>query len=275
MSEPPREEPRHSQLAEPDQPAAPHQPDDGFLEPDPDEPPPVELWRAVGDVTPWGTVLLALSWALCAIVVGAASALPDSSALIARGASITGAAPWESLWRALTSTFLHSGVSHLFFNAATLLVLGQAVERVFSRWGFWITAAWGGAIASLASLLWRANRADDSVSLSVGGSGIVFAMGGALLTGAFRLRHRLAPTRARALAASVLFLALPGFASGFERPTTDNAAHAAGLLAGIALGMVLPLGTRLGGAPAGVTARAAGAVAVLALASAFARVLLG
>jgi len=273
VSESPPREPR-------DEPVARLQPDagfdDAFLAPDPDEPPPVELWRAVGDVTPWGTVVLALSWAASAIAVGAAGGAAGSSALVSHGASITGVGGFESVWRALTSTYLHSGVSHLFSNALTLLVLGQAVERVFARWGLWIAAAWGGLFASLASLAWRAGRVEDGgMSLSVGGSGVVFALGGALLTGAYRLRHRLAPTRARALAASVLFLALPGFASGFERPTTDNAAHAAGLLAGLVLGARLPLGTRLGGAPAGPLTRLAGGLAVLALAAAFARVLRG
>ncbi len=258
------------------EPGPPLPSEEAFPEADPDEPPPVELWRAVGDVTPWGTVVLALSWAMSAVAVGLSPGAPDSSALVAHGASVTGAGAWSSLWRALTSTFLHSGVSHLCFNAVTLLVLGQAVERVFTRWGLWIAAAWGGTAASLASLAWRAARVDaGGVSLSVGGSGVAFAMGGALLTGAFRLRDRLAPTRARALAASVLFLALPGFASGFERPSTDNTAHAAGLAAGLALGAVLPLSERLGGMPAGGLTRVAGALAGIALAAAFARVLLG
>lgn len=242
---------------------------------DPDEPPPIELWSTVGDVTPWGTVVLLLGWAVSAVRVAAAASASLSNALIAHGASITTATGADAAMRLLSSTFLHSGVSHLFFNAVTLLVLGQAVERVFSRWGFWIVAGWGGALASLASLAWRSERDTALVSLSVGGSGLVFAMGGALLTGAYRLRHRLAPTRARALAASVLFLALPGFASGFERPTTDNAAHAAGLVAGVLLGAVLPLSTRLAGSPAGALARSAGLVAAAALALAFVRVLLG
>ncbi len=248
---------------------------EGYIPADPNEPAPVELWRAVGDVTPWSTVLLLLSWALSAIRVGNAGGPPAASALIAHGASITTATGVEALWRALASTFLHSGVSHLFFNAVTLLVLGQAVERVFSRWGFWIVAAWGGAAASVASLAWRLSRDFDGVSLSVGGSGIVFAMGGALLPAAFRLRDRLAPTRARALAASVLFLALPGFASGFERPTTDNAAHAAGLAAGLILGSLLPISTRLGGGRAGVLAQASGALGATAMVLAFMRLMFG
>ena len=247
---------------------------EGYIPADPAEPPPVELWRAVGEVTPWGTALLLLSWGVSAIRVSAGGDT-GSGALIAHGASITSASGWDAAWRMLGSTFLHSGVSHLFFNAVTLLVLGQAVERVFSRWGFWIVAAWGGGAASLASYAWRTARAPDVSSLSVGGSGLVFAMGGALLLGAFRLRDRLAPTRARALAASVLFLALPGFASGFERPSTDNTAHAAGLAAGLLLGALLPLSTRLGGRRANLFTASAGSLAVAGLVYAFVRVMQG
>ncbi len=247
----------------------------GYIPPDPNEPPPLELSSAVGDVVPWGTVLLLLTWGLAAIAVGASGGPSDSAVLIGRGASVTQHNALDAAWRLLGSTFLHSGPSHLFFNAVTLLVLGQAVERIFSRWGFWILVGWGGAFASLASLLWRMQRHPETTGLSIGGSGVVFALGGALLFGAFRLRDRLAPTRARALAAAVLFLALPGFAQGFQRHGTDNMAHVAGLAVGLALGGTMPLSTRLGGQPAGASTRVLGAAAMVSLAAVFVRVLRG
>ena len=39
------------------------EPELGELPPDPDERPPVELWSSVGDIPPWGTMLLVLAWA--------------------------------------------------------------------------------------------------------------------------------------------------------------------------------------------------------------------
>lgn len=247
----------------------------GYIPADPDEPAPVELSTSVGDVVPWGTMLLLLSWGVVSLLMAATRGLGDSAALIAHGANVPSREPLDAAWRLLASTFLHSGASHLLFNALTLLVLGQAVERVFSRWGFWIVVAYGGAAASIASLFWRWSRHPDGPGLSIGGSGVVFALGGALLSGAFRLRDRLAPTRARALAAAVLFLALPGFAEGFQKHGTDNMAHAAGLASGVVLGLGLPLTTRLGGQPANPLVRLGGAFAVAALAIAFARVLRG
>ena len=235
-----------------------------FVPPDPEEPPPVELWRAVGDLQPWGTLLVLFPCAAMFLLLAARRALGDDDALLAWGASATGLTPLDAAWRLLASTFLHAGPGHLFFNASTLIIFGPAVERVFTRWAFWIVYASGGALASVASLAWRGAHAAVP-SYSVGASGAIFALGGALIVGAFRLRHRLAVGRARSLAAAVLYLAGTGFAAGFTHHGTDNIAHAAGLATGGLLAGVLGLNSRLGGSGAGTVTRGLGVLAVLAL----------
>ncbi|MGH7730964.1 MAG: rhomboid family intramembrane serine protease [Candidatus Eiseniibacteriota bacterium] len=239
--------------------------DPDFIPPDPDEAPPVELWSAVGDVPPWGTALLLLSWALVFAALAFRREFGDTHALVAWGASATGLGAREVAWRMLASTFVHAGMAHVFFNAASMAIFGPAVERFFTRSGFWLIYAAGGAIASLASLGWRAARHPGALSVSVGGSGAIFALGGALLVCAYRVRHRLAVGRARAMGGALLFLVGQGFAAGFTRHATDNAAHAAGLVAGVALGAVIPLSPRLGGPAPGWTMRVLGTAAVLAL----------
>ena len=247
----------------------------GFVAPDPDEPPPVELWRAVGDISPWGTVLLLLSWGVVFAMLAARHQIDDSAAYLARGASLTQRDALDASWRLLASTFLHGSPGHLFFNALAMLVFGPVVERIFTRWGFWIVFAYGGAIASLGSLLWRLDRHGAGPHLSIGASGAIFALGGAVLAGAFRLRHRLAPGRARALAAGIMFFALPALAAGFQRLGTDNAAHAAGLLAGVGFGSLLPLSIRLGGRRANWLVSLLGVIAAIALGLTLLRVLRG
>ena len=242
------------------------EPEPGQLPPDPDERPPVQLWNSVGDIPPWGTLLLVLSWAAVFATLALRGQVGDTDPLVAWGGSATGLTLRETAWRLLASTFLHAGAAHVFFNAATMLVVGPAVERVFARGGFWVVYALGGAMASLASLLWRASHTMGGLSVSVGASGAIFALGGALLVGAFRLCHRLAPGRARALAGSLLFLLGQGFAAGFTRHATDNAAHAAGLVAGGVLGTLIPISPRLGGPASGAAMRVLGSVAGLALA---------
>lgn len=251
------------------------EPDLGFVPPDPNEPPPVELWSAVGDVPPFATVLLLLMWGAAFALMAYRGDLADHAALIAWGANLSTARGADSAWRLLASTFLHAGAAHIFFNATTMLIFGPAVERVFTRAGFALVYVAGGALASEASLLWRAWRTPGIESLSVGASGAIFALGGALLAAAFRLRHRLAPGRARALAGATLFLLVQGLVSGFTRNGTDNAAHSAGLASGIALGLLAPLSPRLGGRGLGVIPRALGALAALTMLVAYALAIRG
>jgi rhomboid protease GluP len=247
----------------------------GLLPPDPDEPPPVELWSAVGDVPPWGTGLLVLAWVAIFALIAWRHETGDAAAYLLWGASATGLGPLESAWRLLASTFVHAGAAHVFFNVTSMLIFGPTVERIFTRWAFWIVFALGGAAASLGSLAWRASQHGPGLDLSVGASGAIFALGGALLAGAFRLRHRLAPGRARALGAALLFLLGQGLVAGFTRLGTDNLAHAAGLVAGAVIGALVPLSERLGGAQPALAVRALGAASALALALSLALALRG
>ena len=238
----------------------------GYVPPDPDEAPPVDLWSAVGDIAPWTTGLMLMTWASLFAVLAFRREIGDSQALIAWGASATGLDPLETAWRLLASTFLHAGPAHVFFNALSMVILGPAVERIFTRWGFCLAYVTGGVGASLASLAWRAWHHGSGASLSVGASGAVFALGGALLVSAYRVRHRLAPGRARALGAALLFLVGQGLVAGFTRNGTDNVAHAAGVIAGVILGAAIPMSPRLGGSPPGLVMRSLGTLAALALA---------
>lgn len=247
----------------------------GFVPPDADEPPPVELWSAVGDVRPWGTMALILTWAATFLLNAARGEMGDASAYLAWGANATHLAPPDAAWRLLAATFLHAGFAHLFFNSTSMLIFGPATERIFSRWAFWLVFATGGVASALASLAWRAARHGAGPSLSVGASGAIFALGGALLVGAIRLRHRLAPGRARALGAALLFLLVQGLVAGLTRHGTDNIAHAAGLASGVVLGAGLRISPRLGGSPAGLATRAFGTLAVGALAASLALALRG
>jgi membrane associated rhomboid family serine protease len=240
--------------------------DPGYVPPDPNEPPAVELWSAVGDVTPWGTALLLLAWAAVFATLAFRREIGDADALFAWGATAPGLGPGDTAWRLLASTFVHAGAAHVFFNATSMLIYGPATERIFTRSGFWLVYAAGGALASLASLLWRAERAGPGTSLSVGASGAIFALGGALLVSAFRVRRRLAPGRARAMGGALLFLIGQGLAAGLTRHATDNAAHVAGLASGALLGWAIPVSPRLGGPHPGWAVRALGSIAAIALA---------
>jgi len=233
---------------------------------DADEPPSVDLWSVVGDIQPWATVLLVLAWGLLFMVLAIRHEIGESSALLDWGASATGLGPFDSAWRLLASTFVHAGGAHALSNAISMLILGPAVERIFTRSGFLVLFVTGGCGASLASLAWRAWLHGSERTLSVGASGAIFALGGALLVSAYRLRHRLPPTRARALAGALAILVSQGLVAGVTRNGTDNIAHAAGLAIGVVLAVWIPMSPRLDDNPPGHVMRALGTLAALALA---------
>src|SRR5260370_39498452 len=124
--------------------------------------------------------------------------------MAARGGNMGPHGALDAAWRALASTFLHESPAHVFFNAVTLYVLGQATERIFARGGFALLAALGGASASFGSLWGRLHHAGgDHAGMSIGGSGLGFALGRALLAAADRMRPAPAVGRPRPLAAGV------------------------------------------------------------------------
>jgi len=232
---------------------------------EPEEPAPPDLWQTVGGARPWGTVLLLFAWCLVFAVMGLRGDLGDSAAYRAWGSNLSTARGWADAWRLLAYTFLHAGTAHLFFNGLAMVILGPAVERVFTRSHFWVIFACGGAVSALASQAWHRAAMPGVTASSIGASGAIFALGGAMLAAAWRLRRRLPPSRARALAGALLPMLLQGLVAGFQKTGTDNAAHLGGLLAGMGLGLLLGLDPRLQDRPLPRWTRAAGVAAALAL----------
>ena len=236
--------------------------DAGYVPPDPDEALPVELGR-VGDVLPWSTMIVLLVWGLIFLWFAVRAQMELNAAFVAWGANVGGRPPLETAWRFLASTFLHAGALHVGLNAVNLLLFGSSVEAVFSGGSFWIVYVLGGAAASMGSAAWHVWRDPAADHLSVGGSGAIFAVGGALLASSIRLRARLAVGRARALAAGALFLLTQSLVAGFSHLGTDNAAHASGLAAGFVIGVLLPVSERLGGPREPVAVEVAGVAALV------------
>jgi membrane associated rhomboid family serine protease len=161
------------------------------------------------------------------ILVGIAQLLP-SDGISAAGLVKSAYRSGES-WRLLTAPFLHGNIVHFLMNAAALLYLGKRLE-VFARWPHlplvFLFSAW---IGGEASARWVH-------APSVGASGGLMGWLGFLLV--FETLHaRLVPRSARRrLAAGVLLTALIGLL-GYR--FIDNAAHAGGLIAGMAYALIV------------------------------------
>lgn len=138
------------------------------------------------------------------------------------------------LWRLLSATVLHGGLVHLALNMWALWVAGQWVIRWYGNAPF-LLLYWGSALAGSAlSLHFSAQQ-----SVSVGASGAVFGVLGALLTGVWQHRRRVPRGVVTQLLGSQALFVVISLGQGFVRPGIDNAAHVGGLLAGVVMAWLL------------------------------------
>ncbi len=137
-------------------------------------------------------------------------------------------------WRLLTAMFLHGGILHLALNMYALWEAGRQLTRLFGNLGFLIVYVGAGLAGSALSLHFAART-----GVSVGASGAVFGVVGALIAATLRHRDSLPAGRARQMLASLgLFVAI-SLGYGLAKTGIDNAAHIGGLLAGVAAGALL------------------------------------
>jgi rhomboid protease GluP len=150
------------------------------------------------------------------------------------GANLGALTKDDQWWRLFTAIFLHYGILHLAFNMWALWDAGRLTERLFGHKNFAWIYLFAGLFASLASLYWN----QDDVA-SVGASGAVFGIFGALIGYLVRQRHTVPRLLLRQLLKTALFFT--GFALflGFSVPAIDNAAHIGGLISGLLMGMLL------------------------------------
>jgi rhomboid protease GluP len=143
-------------------------------------------------------------------------------------------------WRLGASLFLHAGLAHLAFNMVSLVVLGGLMERFSGPWRLALIYAASGLAASLASAL-----LNDGV-VSVGASGAIFGLAGALMALRFRAPEDFPPSLAgriySSLARPVAYTFLIGILLAFWNTPMrfDNWAHFGGLFMGFSLVRLWP-----------------------------------
>lgn len=129
-------------------------------------------------------------------------------------------------WRLVTPMFLHAGVAHLGVNSFSLYIIGPQVERSYGYWKFAVLYLLAGVAGAEASFVF-------SPYPSVGASGALFGLVGALLPLLYRNREVLADTRRRIT--SLIQVIVLNLIIGLI-PGIDDWAHAGGLAGGLALG---------------------------------------
>jgi len=148
-------------------------------------------------------------------------------------------------WRLVSCTFVHYGILHLVFNMWALWDSGRLAERLYGNGWFVALYLFAGVAGSIASLLWR------NEAISVGASGAVFGVFGALLAYTTRQRGSIPQAFMNRLRISTSIFVSYSLFYGFAASGIDNAAHLGGLAGGFLMGLIAAR-------PLATTARAAG-----------------
>lgn len=132
-------------------------------------------------------------------------------------------------YRLVSSAFLHADVLHILFNMYALYVLGSQAESFFGKFKFSVIYLFSTITASLLSILLNIN------GVSIGASGAIFGILGALLYFGYNFRVYLGNTLVR----QILPIIIVNLLFGFMVSSIDNFAHIGGLIGGFLITMGL------------------------------------
>jgi rhomboid protease GluP len=136
-------------------------------------------------------------------------------------------------WRLLTYMFLHGGLMHIAFNMWCLWDLGALCESLYGRWTFGAIYILTGIAGGLASIGWNPGV------LSVGASGAIFGLAGALIASFYLGEFSLPRVAIQGTLRSLLIFVGFNVFFGSLFPGIDNACHAGGLISGLIAGALI------------------------------------
>lgn len=125
-------------------------------------------------------------------------------------------------YRLLTAVFVHANIAHLLFNMYALWIIGMQLESFIGKWRFLVVYLFSALCGSLLSVVVTPD------ALSVGASGTIFGLLGALLYFGYHYRIYLGTV----IKSQIIPLIVINLLLGFMVPGIDNAAHIGGLIGG-------------------------------------------
>lgn len=136
-------------------------------------------------------------------------------------------------WRLLTYMFLHGNLIHVAVNMWCLWNIGDLCESLYGRWSYMAIYLMTGAAGGVASVGWNPGV------WSVGASGALFGLTGALIASFYLGEFELSGISIRGVLASLLFFTAFSLYFGFVDSGIDNACHIGGLVCGLILGALI------------------------------------
>ena len=155
--------------------------------------------------------------------------------LIDMGAKVNFLINEGQIWRLITCAFLHGGLIQMIFNMYALKILGPELEYVYGRIKYILIYIFSAIVASIFSYIWGPD------SVSVGASGAIFGMFGAMLI--FGIRHR--KQIGKAYMMNIVQVIFINVVIGLSSNNIDNAAHFGGLIIGGLMAIILGEGRNI------------------------------
>jgi len=147
----------------------------------------------------------------------------DTNVLVKYGANYGELVKNGEFYRLVASMFLHAGILHIFLNMYSLYIVGPRVEDFFGKWKYLLIYLISGISASLLSISLNGNV------VSVGASGAIFGLFGALLYFGYNHRGYIGAI----IRSQILPIVIYNLLMGFFIPGIDMWGHIGGLIGGI------------------------------------------
>lgn len=133
------------------------------------------------------------------------------------------------IYRLLTAAFIHVDFIHLFVNCYSLYVIGPQIENFFGKWKYLIIYLVSSISGNLLSIMFNGNVA------SIGASGAIFGLLGALLYFGYHYRVYLDGV----IKSQIIPIIILNLLIGFMSTNIDNAAHIGGLVGGVLISIAV------------------------------------
>ncbi|WP_439424724.1 rhomboid family intramembrane serine protease [Oenococcus alcoholitolerans] len=157
---------------------------------------------------------------------------PSIQSLILSGAQVKALVFGGQWFRLIIPIFLHASLMHIFSNMLALIIVGPYVENLFGSIKFLIIYFVSGIWGNLFALIFDPN----STTISVGASGAIFGLFGAMISVAWYNRNNYIFRRQL-----FIFVALAVFnlVGNLGDPSVDIWAHIGGLISGALSSLII------------------------------------
>ena len=161
--------------------------------------------------------------AICFVMFVVSNFGMDTIRLIECGANVGSLVKNGEVYRLISYMFLHAGIFHIFFNMYSLYIVGPQVENFFGKWKFLLIYMISGISGGLLSI------ALNGEIISVGASGAIFGLFGALLYFGYNYRGYIGSI----IKSQILPIVIYNLLLGFFISGIDMWGHVGGLIGGV------------------------------------------